>query len=79
VRFAVGSADFRARGKNGLIIVSDGRHAVEEKSEVGILCKSRELPDTVLSDIDQLLDLSLLKKSKKHLSRLLREADGENG
>ena len=78
-RFNVSIADFRAGGKDGLVVVDDSGDLSQEEGQIGIFGKARQLADAVLPDIDQLLHLRLLQKAKELLRRLLGETDREQG
>ena len=72
---AIGGADFCAGGEDRLILVGDCADSIQEIGEVGILRKARKLPDTVLPDVDHLLNLRFLQESKKFLSGFLGETN----
>jgi hypothetical protein len=72
---SVGVANLRAGGQERLMFVRYSKDSVEEKGKIRVLRESRKLSASILANIHDLLDASLLEKPKEFFSSFLGKAN----
>jgi len=54
------------------------KHSIEEELEVRVFCEPRELSDSILANVDHLLNACVFEKAKEFFRSFLGESDSED-